>query len=338
MISCLTDCINRLTSTAAEPTPYTVVYTENKLRLRYYEARAERQEQAIPVVFAYALINTPAVLDLSRDRSVVGQFLDRGFDVYLIDWGKPSRLDAPLSFSDYVVRYLDNCVDIARERSGTDGVHIVGYSTIAPLSAVYAALFPEKVAALGLQGPPLDFDVEGGMFDLREIAERHDPQRLVDTFGTIPAELLDLGFSLRKPIEYTVGKPLRGMEHLGDEEYVERAARIARWAFDGADMAGETYRQFIEELLMENKLIENRLTLMGRRVDLENIVMPVALILGAEDAFIPHAASRPFLDAVPSDDTTVFEFPTGHIGTLVGEAAHAAWWLTVCTWFERQCS
>ncbi|UPM44643.1 hypothetical protein [Halocatena salina] len=56
------------------------------------------------------------------------------------------------------------------------GVHPVSHSTMSPLSAMYVALFPEKVVALGLS-PPLHFAVESGLFDVREIAERHDPQR-----------------------------------------------------------------------------------------------------------------------------------------------------------------
>ncbi|UPM44644.1 hypothetical protein [Halocatena salina] len=53
--------------------------------------------------------------------------------------------------------------------------------------------------------------------------------------------------------------------------------------------------------------------------------MPVTLVLSTNDAPIPHATSRLFLDTVLSDDTTIFEFPTGHVGTLVGASAHAAW-------------
>ncbi|UPM44642.1 hypothetical protein [Halocatena salina] len=40
---------DRLDGTTAEPTPYTVVYTENKLRFRYYEARERHGEQTAPV-------------------------------------------------------------------------------------------------------------------------------------------------------------------------------------------------------------------------------------------------------------------------------------------------
>ena len=41
------------------------------------------------MLFCYALINRPYILDLQPDKSVVRQYLERGFDVYLIDWGVP---------------------------------------------------------------------------------------------------------------------------------------------------------------------------------------------------------------------------------------------------------
>ena len=47
--------------------------------------------QAEPVLLCYALVNRPYILDLQPDKSVVRQYLDRGFDVYMIDWGVPSR-------------------------------------------------------------------------------------------------------------------------------------------------------------------------------------------------------------------------------------------------------
>lgn len=73
-----------------------------------------------------------------------------------------------------------------------DAVHLLGFSTGAPMAVMYAALFPEKIAAMGLQGPPLDFHTEGGMFSFRELIERLDTKKLVDVYGNVPTEFLDL--------------------------------------------------------------------------------------------------------------------------------------------------
>lgn len=80
----------------------------------------------------------------------------------------------------------------------------------------------------------------------------------MNAFGNIPTDLLDFGFSLRIPVEYTVQKSLQVWERFG-EEYLERGACIVWWAFDGPDMSGAIYRQFVEVLLIENTLIERYL-------------------------------------------------------------------------------
>jgi len=99
-------------------TPSEVVYEENKLELLHYEPMTEEQH-GVPILIVYALINKPYILDLQPDRSVVQTLLEAGFDVYLIDWGEPSKLDRSLSIDDYANRYIDNCVvDVVRERPG----------------------------------------------------------------------------------------------------------------------------------------------------------------------------------------------------------------------------
>jgi len=194
-----------------DSTPYDVVHTENKVRLRHYDPPERRQ--AVPVVFVYALINTPEILDLRADLSVVDQFLDRGFDVYVVEWGDPSQLDTGITLDDYVGRYLDNCVDAVCEQSGAETVHLVGFSTGSPIGAIYAALFPEKVASLGLQGPPLNFETDGGMLDYREAGASVDPRASVALLGNVPSEAVDAGFGLRMPFADWVtasGAPARG--------------------------------------------------------------------------------------------------------------------------------
>ena len=117
----LLDRINRMRSAKVEPTPYEVVYAENKLRLRYYQPDADSW-QGMPVALTYAPINTPTILDIDHDRSVVGQFIDCGFDVHLIDWGEPSALEVYLSLYEYVGRYLDNCIDVVRGCDASEGL------------------------------------------------------------------------------------------------------------------------------------------------------------------------------------------------------------------------
>lgn len=329
------DQLERMNEVDVGTAPHEVVYTENKLELHHYEARTDEQHP-VPILIVYALINKPYILDLQPNRSVVRTLLDNGFDVYMIDWGEPSQLDAHLTLGDYVTRYIDNCVDVVSERSGADAVNLLGYCMGGTMSAMYASLYPEKVRTLGLMAAGLNFDDTGGVLELWGGSDHYSPEAITETFGNVPAEFLEVGFDLLDPVNNYVTKYLQLYENLEDDDFVENFARMEKWINDGIDVPGETYRQFIEDIYQENKLILNELDLDGTHVDIENITMPVLNIVGSYDHLIPPESSKPFNDAVPSDDTTVIEFPSGHIGLSVSSKSHAELWPDVAAWFEQR--
>ncbi|WP_254525503.1 alpha/beta fold hydrolase [Natrinema caseinilyticum] len=314
-------------------TPHEEMYAENKLSLVRYDPLVDRRRET-PVVLVSAIINKPYILDLQPDRSVVRQFLERGFDVYLVDWGSPSELDSSLGIDDYVARYLSRCVDEVIERVGCDSIHLFGYCTGGTLSAIFAALSPQRVRTLGLLAPVLNFDVDGGIFRLWGREESYSPNRVADVYGNAPGPLLTLEFSLIAPFEYHLGRYLRLFDHLDDETYVDHFARRLRWGFDSVDVPGRLYRQFLVDLYRENKLQTGRLTVGETNVDLDAIDRPIVNVIGSADQFIPPEASRPFLDATESDDIEVIEFPTDHVGLSAGKASHDDLWPRVCAWFE----
>ncbi|MFB6266804.1 MAG: class III poly(R)-hydroxyalkanoic acid synthase subunit PhaC [Halodesulfurarchaeum sp.] len=316
-------------------TPSEVVYEENKLQLLHYESQTDEQHD-VPILIVYALINRPYILDLQPDRSVVRTLLENGMDVYLIDWGEPSRLDHALTLDDYVNRYIDNCMDVVRERSGQDQVHLFGYCMGGTMSAMYTALHPEKVRTLTLMAAGLSFDGTGGVLELWGNEDFYNPEAVTDAFGNAPAEFLDLGFRLMDPVDNFVTKYLRLYENLEDEDFVRNFARMERWLSDGIDVAGETYRQFLEDIYQENRLVRNELTLDGEHVDITNIDVPVLQVVGEYDHLIPPSASKPFNDTIPSDDTEIIEFPVGHIGLSVSSSSHAKLWPEVVSWLVER--
>ena len=315
-------------------TPKEVVYEENKLQLYHYESKTEEQHD-VPILIVYALINRPYILDLQPDRSVVQTLLENGFDVYMIDWNEPSKLDASLSLDDYVNRYIDDCVDVVRERSGQDSIDILGYCMGGTMSVMYAALHREKVRNLALMAAGLCFAGDGGVLELWGADEYYDPEKVAETFDNVPAEFLDVGFALMDPIANGVTKYVRLYENIEDEDFVENFARMEEWLGDGIDVAGQTYVEFLRDVYQQNKLYENELDLGGRHVELGNIDMPVLQIVAEYDHLIPPEASKPFNDVIPSDDVTTMEFPTGHIGMSVSSSSHAELWPDVCEWFEE---
>nr|WP_310909356.1 class III poly(R)-hydroxyalkanoic acid synthase subunit PhaC [Natrinema sp. 1APR25-10V2] len=334
----LPERIDDLASVEVGQTPSEVIHSENKLDLLHYEALTDDRHDA-PLLVVYALINRPYILDLQPDKSVVRRFLEDGFDVYLIDWGEPSRLDASLTLGDYVNRYIDNCVDIVRNRTETDEINVLGYCMGGTLSTMYAALHPEKVRNLGLMATGLCFDDTGGVLEQWGSEEYFDPGAITDTYGNVPAEFLAAGFAQMNPVDTYLGKYtilLDNLDNLDDKTAVENFGRMERWVRDGVDVAGEAYRQFIEDIYQENALYRNELVLDVDSVDIENLTMPVLQIIGSFDHLIPPEASKPFTEVIPSGDTDIYEFPTGHVGMAVSGKAHAELWPRVATWFRER--
>ena len=96
-------------------TAYEVVYQEDRVKLKHYLPRTKIRYKT-PLLVVYALINRETMLDLQPGRSVVERFLDSGIDLYMIDWGYPTRKDRFLGFDDHINGYMDNIVDFIRKQ------------------------------------------------------------------------------------------------------------------------------------------------------------------------------------------------------------------------------
>ena len=323
-------------------TPSEVVYEENKLELLHYKPEdagidvPEDEQNEVPILVVYALINKPFILDLQPDRSVIRRLLEDGHDVYMVDWNEPSRLDQHLGLHDYINRYVDNCVDEVRERSGQDAINILGYCMGGTFSAIYTALYPEKVNALALMAAGLYFDDTGGVLERWGSEEYYNPEAVVDTYGNVPSAMLDDGFKMTDPVDNYVRKYVTLFENLESDDFVENFARMERWLDEGIDLAGDAYVEFLRDIYQNNSLYNNEMELDGEHVDVNEIQVPILQIMGEYDHLIPPEASKPFNDVVgtPDGQITTIEYPTGHIGMSVSGSTHAEVWPQVCDWFH----
>ncbi len=296
-------------------TPHEVVYQEDRVRLKYYRPLKEPRLKT-PLLLIYALINRETMLDLQPDRSVIQNLLKEGIEVYLIDWGYPTRKDRYLTLDDHVNGYLDTIVDFLRERHRLPKINLMGVSMGGTMAVMYAALHPEKVNNLIATATPTHFDTDKGLLHIwmKEI----DVDRMMDTFGNLPGDLLNIGFLLLNPARLVFDKYIGFLENMDDQEFVENFIRMEKWIFDCPDIPGETFRQFVKDCYQKNLLIHNKMEVGGKRVDLKKITMPLLNIYGRYDHLVPPEACKPLTRKVGSKDTADICLDTGHIGILLG--------------------
>ena len=68
-------------------------------------------------------------------------------------------------------------------------------------------------------------------------------------------------------------------------------------------------------------MVENRLEIAGRKIDLRTLRLPMLNLIGKRDHLVPPAASAALAPLVGSDDYTMLEFDLGHIGMYVSARA-----------------
>ncbi len=320
-------------------TPKEAIYQEDKVTLYRFAPQIEHAP-SIPVLIVYALVNRPYIVDLQDERSLVANLLKLGLDVYLIDWGNPSRADRWLTIEDYINGYLNNCVDFLRDRLNANQINLLGICQGGTFSLCYSSLYPQKVKTLIAMVTPVDFHVREGLLNLWAGCTLNTPafdvDLMVDTLGNIPGEFLNLEFLMLKPFQLGVEKYIKLAEIVDNQDKILNFLRMEKWIFDSPDHPGEVYRQFIKDFYQDNKLIQGLIDIGGRRVNLQDIRIPVLNIYAQQDHLVLPQSSMALKQYIGSEDYTERSFPTGHIGMYVSSKVQRDLPPAIANWLKAR--
>ncbi|UJB21189.1 MULTISPECIES: class III poly(R)-hydroxyalkanoic acid synthase subunit PhaC [Lysobacter] len=294
------------------------VWRDGKVVL--YRFRGDKAPTAkVPLLIAYALVNRPYMVDLQADKSIVRGLLERGQDVYILDWGYPDRSDRYLELDDYIQRFLGGAVDHLRREYRMDSVNLLGICQGGAFSLCYSALNPGKVRNLITMVTPVDFHTSDNM--LSNWTRGLDIDQFVDTLGNVPADVMNWCYLTLKPWRLFVQKYVGLIDILDDKRALEDFLRMEKWIFDSPDQAGEAFRQFIKQFYQGNGFVNGGIDIGGRAVDLGYVQMPVLNIYAEQDHLVPPAASKALADLVGTQDYSELSFKGGHIGIYVSGRA-----------------
>src|SRR6185369_17933738 len=240
-----------------------VIYQDGKRKLHRFFQRAEKV-CPVPTLIVYAMVYRYTILDLQPNRSMIRNLLDHGQDVYLIDWGYADCMDRFMTMEDYIDGFINDCVDIIRERHQLEAINLLGVCQGGAFSAIYAALYPEKVKNLISLVTPIDFSTRESLLNVW--ASSFDADLLVDAFGNLPGNTMNSAFLMLQPFSQTIQKYINVVQIMGDKDKLRDFLRMEDWIFDSPDQPGEILRKFIKDLYQDNKLVKGEFMLGGRTV------------------------------------------------------------------------
>jgi poly[(R)-3-hydroxyalkanoate] polymerase subunit PhaC len=314
-------------------TPKEVVWTKNKASLYHYLPRRQHRHRT-PLLLIYALINRPYILDLYPGNSFIEHMVQKGFEVYLLDWGSWGPEDVDVSLDDLVLDYIPRTVRRVIRHSGQDSLTIMGYCIGGILTSIYTALHPgDPLRNVIMMASPVDF-AQSGLFG-NWLNPRHFPlEKVLATYGNMPGELVELGAKMLKPITNFVTPYVNLSQNLEDDVYLRGWAAMHQWVNDRVDFPGAAFRQLVRDLYQDNKLINGALVMGGRTVELKNIHWPVLVVAAERDHITPLTTTLPLLDQVSSQEREKLVIPAGHVGLVAGRGAIKSLWPKVSSWLE----
>ncbi|MFV1455262.1 class III poly(R)-hydroxyalkanoic acid synthase subunit PhaC [Bacillus mycoides] len=316
-------------------TPKEVIWTKNKTKLYRYIPKQEKT-QRVPILLIYALINKPYIMDLTPGNSLVEYLVDRGFDVYMLDWGTFGLEDSHLKFDDFVFDYIAKAVKKVMRTAKSDEISLLGYCMGGTLTSIYAALHPDMpIRNLIFMTSPFDFS-ETGLYGPLLDEKYFNLDKAVDTFGNIPPEMIDFGNKMLKPITNFVGPYVALVDRSENERFVESWKLVQKWVGDGIPFPGESYRQWIRDFYQNNKLVKGELVIRGQKVDLANIKVNVLNISAKRDHIALPCQVEALLDHISSTDKQYVCLPTGHMSIVYGGTAVKQTYPTVGNWLEER--
>jgi len=94
------------------------------------------------------------------------------------------------------------------------------------------------------ENAPLDFADKQAISFARSVDARHlNIDKLLDTYGNMPPDLIEYGAKALKPVENYIGSYLRAWDNLDDPRIVESWHAMHTWVTDNIPMAGASFLQ-----------------------------------------------------------------------------------------------
>ncbi len=314
-------------------TPYDVVYQRGKLSLRHYRHRdpTMRPRYPLPVLCVPPLMVKPFVFDLLPGRSLIQYLLERGFDVFLVDFGEPDAADAFVTLDDYVLDWLPTaCRETCRVAASRE-LSVIGYCMGGLFGLMYLGVSGDRmVRNLITIGAPLDVSKMGVFAWVAKVAGGQ-VEGLAKRAGNVPGGLSSAVFRLLTPAK-NVTRYADLFMNMWDREYVNGFDAMNQWVSQFIDYPQAAFRQFVRDFARQNQLVRGQMRFGGRPADLARVRANLLAFAGRTDQIAPAAAVRAQVEVVGSRDVSFRLVPGGHMGIFAGHSAAKLVWQPLVEW------
>ncbi len=323
----------RCAKAATRPLQYELLLDAPTLKLRRYRP-LRRPRRCLPILLVPPLMVTADVFELHPKRSLARYLVESGYDVFLLDYGKPQARDRRLSLGRYIAHRVHQGVRLVKQVTGCDELSLVGYCLGGIFANCYAALHPQAgIRNLVTIGTPTDFSA---MMLHRVLAgvSRQPLATLAAHYGYIPAAVCNAAFHLLHP-DAILRHPVEFWRGLSDPDFIRTPRPDGGRHLEYVNLTEAAFKQLLNHLVLGNELMTGQFVVGRRRVCYERIRAAVLVIASREDRLVPPAAVTAVTDKLTTKDVTVRFVKGGHLGMLISSQAQRTWQVTA-EWLEQR--
>jgi polyhydroxyalkanoate synthase len=296
--------------------PGKVVYRNNLFELIQYSPSTEKVD-ATPIVIFPPWINKFYILDLKAQNSLVKWIVDQGYTLFMVSWVNPDQSHRDIGMGDYIEDGFLTAIREVKEITAQEQVHAVGYCIAGTTLSLTLFLMKQRG----------DTSVKSATFftALTDFSDQGEFQPfLTDDFidgieaetkdkGILPSVIMARTFSFLRSNDLVYGPAIKSYM-LGD---TPPAFDLLYWNGDGANLPQRMAMEYLRGLCQQNKLVEGGFELLGHRLKLEDIDVPLIAIGCETDHIAPWKDSYRGVRMMGSADKTFVMTQSGHIAGIV---------------------
>ena len=268
-------------------TPGKVVFRNRVFELIQY-APTTKVVHEVPLLIFPPWINKFYILDLQPKNSMIHWLTNQGHTVFLVSWVNPDEDMAEIDFEDYMREGVYAAVQAVVDATGVEHMNTVGYcvggtllaATLAHMAKtgdhrIQSATFFASQADFKYAGDLLIFSDNVGIDFLEAKMDQRggvlDAQTMADTFNSLRSNDLIWNYVVDN---YYIGKQPPPFD-------------LLYWNADQTRMPKALHLYYLRNFYRDNALSAGKLTLLGEKLSLKDVTIPMFMQSSKEDHIAP---------------------------------------------------
>ncbi|MFK7868559.1 MAG: PHA/PHB synthase family protein [Roseobacter sp.] len=297
-------------------TPGKVVYRNRMMELIQYSPTTEKVH-AVPVIIYPPWINKFYILDLKSSNSLIKWIVDQGYTVFVVSWVNPDPTYADIGMEDYITDGYLTAIEEVKTITKQKQVNAVGYCIAGTTLTLTLSLLKQRgdksIKSATFFTALTDFSDQGEFTPFLTDDFIDGIEAEVEDKGMLPSVIMARTFSFLRSNDLIYGPAIKSYM-MGE---TPPAFDLLYWNGDGANLPAKMAMQYLRGLCQRNELAEGGFELLGHKLQLSDVTVPICAIACETDHIAAWKDSYRGIQQMGSKDKTFMMTQSGHIAGIV---------------------